>query len=161
MYLAFHDDLADPKSNDPIARESTRLTCAAPNAGQVTMDFDWWIKNVPGYDKPLRDPLEPFGAKTKEEALKKNAEIAALSRISKVDTPVFMSYAMAPGQPYPKDTKMARNWKIHHVVHSVELKKLCDKLGVECHVLYPGAKSDYKSAAQFLKAKLLGSGDQK
>jgi hypothetical protein len=35
-----------------------------------------------------------------------------------------------------------------------------DKLGVECH-LYPGAKSDYKSAAQFLKAKLIGSVDKK
>ena len=27
LWLAFHDDLADPKSTDPIARESTRLTC--------------------------------------------------------------------------------------------------------------------------------------
>jgi len=158
MYLAFHDDLADPKSDDTIARESTRLTCVAPNAGQVTMDFDWWVKNVPGYDKPLRDPLEPFGVKTKEEAIKKNAEIAALSLISKDDPPVFMSYAMAPGQAYPDDAKTARNWKIHHVVHGVELKKLCDKLGVECHLHYPGAKCDYQSAAQFLKAKLIGSG---
>ena len=30
MYLAFHDDLADPNSDDPISHESTRLTCAAP-----------------------------------------------------------------------------------------------------------------------------------
>jgi hypothetical protein len=45
-------------------------------------------------------------------------------------------------------------------VHGVELKKLCDKLGVECHLLYPGAKSDYQSAAQFLKAKLIGSGNK-
>ncbi len=160
MYLAFHDDLADPKNDDPMARESTRLTCVAPSAGQVTMDFDWWIKHVPGYDKPLRDPLEPFGVKTKEEALKINEKIAALSLISKDDPPVFMSYAMAPGQAYPDDAKTARNWKIHHIVHGVELKKLCDKLGVECHLHYPGAKSDYKSASQFLKAKLVGSGDK-
>ncbi len=156
MYLAFHDDLANPKSDDSIARESTRLTCVAPGAGQVTMDFDWWIKHVPGYDKPLRDPLEPFGAKTKEEALKINTKIAALSLISKDDPPVFMSYAMAPGQAYPDDAKQARNWKIHHVVHGVELKKLCDKLGVECHLSYPGAKTTYKNSPAFLKAKLLG-----
>ena len=31
LWLAFHDDLADPKSSDPIARESTRLWCAAVN----------------------------------------------------------------------------------------------------------------------------------
>ena len=29
LWLAFHDDMADPKSDDPIARESTRLYCAA------------------------------------------------------------------------------------------------------------------------------------
>jgi len=27
LWLAFHDDLAEPKSDDPIARESTRLVC--------------------------------------------------------------------------------------------------------------------------------------
>lgn len=31
LWLAFHDDLADPKSEDPIARESTRLYCAVVN----------------------------------------------------------------------------------------------------------------------------------
>ena len=29
LWLALHDDLADPKSSDPIARQSSRLTCAA------------------------------------------------------------------------------------------------------------------------------------
>ena len=29
LWLAFHDDLADPKSDDPIARQSTRLFCVA------------------------------------------------------------------------------------------------------------------------------------
>src|SRR5690348_15886726 len=32
LWLALHDDLADPKSDDPIARESTRLSCAAVSA---------------------------------------------------------------------------------------------------------------------------------
>ena len=31
LWLLYHDDLADPKSDDPIARESTRLYCAAVN----------------------------------------------------------------------------------------------------------------------------------
>ena len=29
LWLAFHPDMADPKSDDPVARESTRLWCAA------------------------------------------------------------------------------------------------------------------------------------
>jgi acetyl esterase/lipase len=156
MYLAFHDDLADPRSDDPIKRESTRLACVAPGAGQVTMDMRWWVKHVPGYDKPLRDVNEIFGTKTEEEAVKKNARIAALSLISKDDPPIFMTYAMAPGDAIPTDEQKARGWKIHHVVHGVELKKLCDKLGVEAELKYPGAQTRYPSGTAFLKAKLKG-----
>ena len=38
LWLSFHDDLADAKSDDPIARESTRLYCAAVNGAQVSLD---------------------------------------------------------------------------------------------------------------------------
>ena len=38
LWLAFHDDMADPKNADPVARESTRLTCAAVGGAQTTLD---------------------------------------------------------------------------------------------------------------------------
>ena len=38
LWLAFHDDLADPQNDDPVARESTRLYCAAVNGAQVSLD---------------------------------------------------------------------------------------------------------------------------
>src|SRR2546430_12731420 len=38
LWLALHNDLADPKSSDPVARESTRLTCAAVNGAQTSLD---------------------------------------------------------------------------------------------------------------------------
>src|SRR6185369_3467169 len=38
LWLAFHDDLADPKSDDPIARESTRLICTVVSNGQSSYD---------------------------------------------------------------------------------------------------------------------------
>ncbi len=37
LWLAFHDDLA-AESNDPVARESTRLWCAAVKGAQTTLD---------------------------------------------------------------------------------------------------------------------------
>ena len=36
MWLAYSDDMAKPKSKDPIERESTRLTCVATTGGQTT-----------------------------------------------------------------------------------------------------------------------------
>lgn len=155
MYLAFHDDLSDPKSNDPLKRESTRLQCVAPNAGQVTMDLAWWSKHIPGFSDTTVNVKKMFDATTDEELSKKTAQVSALSLITKDDPPVFMSYAMAPDSEIPSDPAAARNWKVHHVAFGVELKKLCDQLGVEAHLMYPGAKSKYTSVAQFLKAKLL------
>ena len=34
----FHDDLADPKSSDPVLRQSTRVCAAAVTAGQTSID---------------------------------------------------------------------------------------------------------------------------
>ena len=38
LWLAFHDDMAKPDSKDPVARESTRLYCAAVNGAQTSLD---------------------------------------------------------------------------------------------------------------------------
>jgi acetyl esterase/lipase len=38
LWLAFHDDIADPTSKDPVLRESTRLQCAAVMGAQTTLD---------------------------------------------------------------------------------------------------------------------------
>ena len=49
LWLALHDDLADPKSSDPIARESSRLTCAAVSGAQTSLDpkeLREWIPNA-------------------------------------------------------------------------------------------------------------------
>ncbi|MFZ5830867.1 MAG: alpha/beta hydrolase fold domain-containing protein [Planctomycetota bacterium] len=157
MYLAFHDDLADPKSTDPVARESSRLSCVASGGGQITMDMKWWDANVPGYAAKAtrrRSNAELFGTTDESTALKTNAEISAIALISRGDPPVFLSYGMAPEDDAPAGEE-AMGWMIHHVVHGQELKKLCDRLGVEAHLTYPGAQSRYKSAVEFLKAKLV------
>ncbi|MCI0491909.1 MAG: glycoside hydrolase family 127 protein [Planctomycetes bacterium] len=162
MYLAFHDDLCDPKSDDPVVRESTRLACVAPGAGQVSMDMAWWDKNVPDFVSRSTNRLKTvaqwnakwYGTDDEATARKAIADISAISLISKDDPPVFMSYGMAPESASPADATAANNWITHHVAHGVALKKLCDRLGVECHLQYPGAEVSYPNAVTFLKAKL-------
>jgi len=50
LWLAFHDDMADAKSDDPVARESTRLYCAAVIDGLVTLDPQELRQLMPDYD---------------------------------------------------------------------------------------------------------------
>ena len=48
LWLALHEDLADPDSSDPIARQSSRLTCAAVSGAQTSLDpkqLREWIPN--------------------------------------------------------------------------------------------------------------------
>ena len=73
-YLAWGNDFADPKSDDPISRESSRLKAVAFWGGQSTMDLNWWTKNIPGYslavinnNTEIADLLRKHGGKTSEE----------------------------------------------------------------------------------------------
>ncbi len=154
MWLAFHDDMAEPRSPDPIARQSTRLAAVATTGGQTTMDMDWWFEHVPGYDRPHRDPMELYGTRDPEKIRRIVADISALNLVSPDDPPIFMAYRMAPDDPVPSDPKRARGWKVHHVVFGLALKKKMDALGVEADLRYPGARSRYASIADFFLAKL-------
>ncbi|MHC4331390.1 MAG: alpha/beta hydrolase fold domain-containing protein, partial [Planctomycetota bacterium] len=154
MWLAFHDEMADPSSSDPLSRESSRLTCVATNGGQTTMDFNLWMKWIPGYDKPHRDRAESFGEVTDEELRNLLKDISAMSLISADDPPIFMSYGMKPDDPVPADAARAQGWKVHHVMFGIKLKEKMDELGVEADLKYPGARTTYESNADFFIRKL-------
>src|ERR1700677_3631473 len=49
LWLAFHDDMAKLNDTDPVARESTRLSAAAVNGAQTSLDplqLREWIPNM-------------------------------------------------------------------------------------------------------------------
>ncbi|MHC4438500.1 MAG: alpha/beta hydrolase [Planctomycetota bacterium] len=154
MWLAFHNEMADTDSDDPLKRESSRLMCVVTNGGQTTMDFSWWKKWVPGYEKPHRDRTEYVGNVTDEELNKIIKDISALSLITADDPPIFMTYGMKPDDSIPADPKRAQGWKVHHVIFGIKLKEKMDQLNIEANLKYPGANVKYGSAAGFLIAKL-------
>ncbi len=158
MYLAFHDEMAVPESDDPVERQSTRLTCVATRDGQTSRDYQWWIDHIPGYKKPHRDFHAMFGVKTRKAFLKKMVDVSALSHITKDDPPIYMVYEMAPDAPVPVPTsdnpRAAISFQGHHVVFGLELKKEMDALGLEANLDHPGSQSAYRSVEQFFIAKL-------
>lgn len=173
MWLAFSNDMANADSENPIERESTRVTCAAPIIGQTTMDLEFWTEL---YKKHLKDQwvedranlfgdntkreknrLSMYGAKTLEEANNIANDLSALSLISADDPPIFMQYGMTPNAAAPsKDNpKKLRGWVVHHVDFGIALKEKMDELNVEAHLQYPGSDAQYKSLVKFLTVKLL------
>ena len=156
LWLAYHDDMADPQSADPVARESTRLWCAAGSGAQTTLDpkqLENWFAN-PGYgghafgDYAYGKDFEKFLA-DREKLLPWIAEYSPFALVSAGDPPIYLSYGnKPPAQGLGPDS-------IHGVTFGIGLQKRCAELGVECHVSFPGAPSaKYKSPIQYLVATL-------
>ena len=153
-YLAWHDDFVDPDSDDPIARESTRLTAVAPLNGQSTIDLDWWKDNIPGYDKYHRDP-NLFTDLRGIARLALVNELSIINHISPDDPPVYMSYAMKPDDFVPEDGRRSRGWKIHHVNFGIAMEDKLRRAGVEVTLKYPGPVVPFNNEIEFFLHHLL------
>lgn len=142
LWLAFHDDLADPQSDDPVLRESTRLVAAASSAGQATYDILKW-KDVLGTEEAMRFYPEStwpafYGLKTKDELFSENgkklrADVDMLGLITKDDAPVWL------GASDGHEALANKGDTNHSPKHSEAVKKRCDEVGVPA-VLKIGAE---------------------
>lgn len=161
LWLGFHDDLADPKSDDPVARQSTRLVAAGSQNGQATYDmrtFKEWF-GVP--DLAPHDALVTlYGVKTpqdweSERVKKLMTDASVINHLTKDDPPVFMSYNKGD---VPVDADSSPNVWVHHVRLGQKLKEAMDALQLECHVTWPEhPDQQYKDVHAFLQAKVLGT----
>ncbi|MCA9248784.1 MAG: alpha/beta hydrolase, partial [Planctomycetales bacterium] len=95
LWLAFRDDLADPDSDDPIARESTRLYCAAVNGAQVSLDPKELREWMPNY----RYGAHAFGLAGFQELYDQRAQVlpwiqeySPIEHVSKDDPPIALFY---------------------------------------------------------------------
>jgi acetyl esterase/lipase len=100
LWLAFHDDMADPKSADPVARESTRLYCAAVNGAQVTLDPKDPREWLPNYTYGAH----AFGLANLDEVEKNREKLAPwikeyspISHVTKDDPPIGLYYTGTKG----------------------------------------------------------------
>lgn len=161
LWLAFHDDLADPRSADPVARESTRLACAAVTGAQTTLDpaqmREWTPNSTYGGhafglvgDKDRKLPgFEHFLAE-RERILPWLAEYSPYALVSADDPPIHLSYGGPPsiGQPQQDPT--------HSANFGLKLKERCEAVGVHCELAYPGAAGvEHATATDALIAGLL------
>jgi acetyl esterase len=149
-YLAWGDDFADPDSDDPIARESSRLTAVAPTGGQSTMDLDWWVENIPGYKRAYHDKGNSDTDRSKVEIRGMLKELSIINHISSDDPPTFMSYGMTPDEPIPSDAKKARGWSIHHVNFGIALEDKLRRNGVDAILKYPGIELSFENDVDFM-----------
>ncbi len=157
LWLAFHDDLAEPQSNNPVARQSSRLNCALAMQMQCTYDPREIKKIVPGnaYDHlalkqlfGLPDDWDWDADEVDETLSARLKDASPITHLTRDDPPVFLYHRKAQETP----------GNIHHANFGRHLKKAMDELGIECiHRLdsdYENSEAASRDMAQFIKKHL-------
>jgi acetyl esterase/lipase len=162
LWLAFHPDMKDPKSKDPVAHESTRLYCAAVVGAQTSLDpvqLKEWTPNSRygghafGFMNPndIKDRDKHFAEflAARDKLLPLIKEYSPYELVSKDDPPVYLIYSAPPaiGQEQKDPT--------HTANYGVKLQEHCKELGVACELVYPGAPDvKHKTPYDYLVEKL-------
>ncbi|MBA4019400.1 MAG: lipase [Pirellula sp.] len=146
LWLAFHDDMADPHSSDPIARESTRLLTAAVVGAQTSLDpqelLEWTPNSRYGghafgfmdpNDTKTRDTRFAEFAKHREELLPWIKEYSPIGLVTADDPAVYLIYSGKPG------LGEAQRDPTHTANYGVKLQEKCRSVGVACELVYPEA----------------------
>jgi acetyl esterase/lipase len=152
LWLLYHDDLADQKSSDPLARESTRLWCAAVTNPQTTLDpqqmKEWTPNSKYGGHAFGIGGFEQFLAK-REKILPWIQEYSPYALVSADDPPVYLFYKGPPS------IGKAQKDPTHTSNFGVKLQERCVELGVKCELMYPRASNvKHKTPTEYLIAKL-------
>ena len=130
LWLAFHDDLADKNSPDPVLRHSSRLAGAAAQTAPSTMD-PRAMEKLAGKLASEHPIMEPFvGAKKSEwgrpEVVRIFEESSPYTHVTKDDPPIFLYHS----GPWKLPENANAGQAIHATAFGTYLKEKADRVGV-------------------------------
>ena len=143
-WIGFHDDMAQPNSDDPVKRQTTRLSAVGVLNAQISYD-PRFIAKVVNEDTGRHPALARlFGVAQSEDVMKAKdkfrlyEEGAPVTHLNAGDPPAFLYYSRELRLP-PADLAEG----IHSPAFGLYLKERMDKLGIECVVRTP---KDYNAS---------------
>ena len=161
LWLAFHDDLADPQNHDPVLRESSRLVAAGATSCQFSYDILAWdqlFQEANGQYQDVNDRPGFYGLKTDAElrgpvGQRIRADCDMRGLISRDDPPVFLNSGMPGGEI------TSRGHLLHHPKHAKAIYDRCRETGVGVVAQIPGleikpGKDDPQNLREFLFQQL-------
>jgi len=133
LWLAYHPDLADPRSPDPVARQSTRLSGVLAWNPQTSIDppvITGWVG-----PQVLNHPMIwlAVGARDRDDALARYAafqglyrEYSPINHVAAGAPPVLLVYGTGPLPAATPDLA------IHHMAFGSKLKAKAEAVGAVC-----------------------------
>jgi acetyl esterase/lipase len=142
LWLGFHKDMADPKNNDPVLRQSTRLSCMVVFEGQTSYDPRFIRRLFPGKDIYKIGALRQlFGVDLNNlddlpaEKYRLFEECSPITHVTKDAPPVLLIYNN------PIDAQVTNQGiGIHHPLFGLVLKEKMDALQSACEVVAAGKR---------------------
>ena len=161
LYVGCAADRADPKSNDPVERVSTKVLCVAAYRSQPSIDpqrVQAWVPGVKwgapalgcNFEESLKrhDELLPFIEKWSPDAL-----------LHKGAAPVYFENNWGLTKP---ESVTEMDYKVHSPAWALGFQKLAEQAGAVCLVKFPDHPTDrYKDIWDFLVQELNRIGDPK
>ena len=134
LWLAYRDDLAEPESDDPVARESTRLHCVAGIRVQTTLDpkqMKAWIPNSRYGERAFaKKDFAEFLAE-RDELMPEIKQYSPFHLLTADDPATYLFYKTPPNPGgNEKDPTHSANF-------GVGLLERCEELGVDCEFVHP------------------------
>lgn len=145
IWLAFHDDLADPDHEDPVLRQSSRISAAGMLAGQYTYDMEQWDADfadrggdLVGLHGGNEQDIALFYGMTWDEYQNSNVrqDVDMRGLITADDAPVF---CVTTG---PDEKVNDVGVYYHHPRHALLIEERCKQEGVECVCLVPKMRTE-------------------
>jgi acetyl esterase/lipase len=129
MWLAFHDELADPQSDDPVLRLSSRVAAVGSFGGQSSYDphviEDW----IGGRANEHPSVFIVYNVRTLEELSNPQLqplydEVSAIKHVTADDPPIYLFYN-EPDRPLPEDARPGVGIRHPNFAHKLieELKR--------------------------------------
>jgi len=142
LWIGFNDDMADPDSDDPVLRQSTRVSAIVAIATQATYDIGKWSSVV--FAEYNLDLLELANALGLAQAL---LDFYGISDVADFDSPAILDYRArvdmldlmdAKDPPFyvqndlePAAAPLTVNLAFHHANHALVLAEEADAIGLE------------------------------
>ncbi len=142
LWLAYHNDMSEPFSSDPISRESTRLSVAAAEETQASYDLERWadeIFNNYGYDTEqllALSGLNEFRSRyygisyeseiSSESTIEYRKELHLIDHMSIDDPAVFIR-----NDDLQAEAPTTMSLQYHHANHALALKNKAQQLGMQ------------------------------
>lgn len=154
MWIGFHDDLAQPASDDPVLRQSSRIVAVGTLGGQSTYDPIEIKALIGGRAWEHPSILKVYGLPSFAAALEPTAELkrlydecSAITHLSADDPPLYMVYNESDG-PLPANAQPGQG--IHHPNFGRHLQERMNELKLENHFVYTPKEPDRDIVAEML-----------